>query len=103
MSKKLLVLIASTVLGLSSAEFAAARDIIHRTSPVYPEIAKRSNLQGTATLKVTVGADGKVKSVSAVGGNAILNQAAIMAVKQWLFAPGIEETLDIDIAFNLGQ
>ncbi len=97
---KILRLITIFALGLSTVALAASREIVHRTNPTYPEIAKRSNLQGTVTLRLTVGADGNVKAVTAVSGNAILSQAAILAVKQWVFAPGGEETFNVDVAFS---
>ncbi len=80
------------------------RVVINRTKAAYPELAKRMNVQGTVTVKALVAADGKVKSVSPVSGNPILSQAAQAAVKQWVYAPGAEESITVEMTFsNTGQ
>ncbi len=79
---------------------AGSRQVVTRTKPVYPELAKRMNVQGTVKMKAVVGADGKVKSVSLVNGNPILFQAAQTAVKQWVYASGAEETVEVEVNFS---
>jgi len=52
------------------------RAVRHRVQPIYPEIARRLSLDGLVMLRAEVAADGHVKSVSVISGNAILGQAA---------------------------
>lgn len=79
------------------------RAVVHRVQPIYPEIARRLNLDGLVMLWADVAADGHVKSVSVITGNAILGQAAIQAVREWVFAPGAEESVPVGISFNRWQ
>ena len=60
--------------------------------PTYPKHALDQGLEGTVTLTVTVGANGEIASVDVASssGHALLDQAAIRAVKQgWKFTPGL--------------
>ena len=71
------------------------RKIVRKTSPVYPEIAKRMSLVGTAKIMAIVSPDGTVKSVQSVGGSPVLIQAAQDAVQKWKFAPASAESKEI--------
>ena len=57
--------------------------------PPYPRIAKARGYQGRTLLKVLVGTDGRVKeiAVAASSGYAVLDEAAVKTVRQWLFEP----------------
>jgi len=79
------------------------RALVHRVQPVYPEIAQRLSLKGLVMVRAEVAADGHVRSVTVLSGNAILAQAAIRAVREWVFAPGQEESVPISIPFNRQQ
>jgi len=112
MRKSLAILAASVLLllpavgprGLTEdARDLHPRAVLHRVPPIYPEIARRLNLDGLVMVRAEVAADGHVKSVSIISGNAILGQAAIRAVREWVFAPGAEESVAIGITFNRWQ
>lgn len=66
------------------------RKVVHRVTPVYPEVARRMRLSGQVRLEVVVAPDGKVKSVKTLGGHPLLVSAAEDAVKRWQFEPGSE-------------
>ena len=76
------------------------RAVVHRVQPTYPEIARRLSLDGLVMVRAEVAADGHVKSVTVVSGNAILAQAAVRAVREWVFAPGTEESVPVGVTFN---
>ncbi|MGO9086719.1 MAG: energy transducer TonB [Candidatus Sulfotelmatobacter sp.] len=79
----------------------AARPILQRMEPQYPEIAMRMNISGTVKVIATVAPDGKVKSVKAAGGHPLLIQAAQQAISQWRFAPASAESRElIELHFN---
>lgn len=61
--------------------------ITHRVDPVYPEAARRANLQGTVVLDAVIGRDGTVVRLRPVSGPDALRPAAIEAVKWWRFQP----------------
>ncbi len=68
------------------------RQITHRVAPVYPDLARRVGITGMVRMVATITPAGAVKSVSVVGGNPVLIDAAIAALKAWKFAPAPNET-----------
>ena len=62
--------------------------LVHRVEPVYPDIAAAANLAGTVILEALVGTNGSVESVKVLRSrNALLDKAAIAALKQWRYTP----------------
>ena len=83
----------------SSSE--VVRQVLRRTEPRYPEIARRLNISGTVKVVAVVAPDGKVKSVEPAGGHPLLIEAAREAIVQWKFAPaGTESREPIELHFN---
>ena len=56
-------------------------------TPVYPEEAKKQEVQGTLKLLVSVGKDGSVSAVEVVNGEPLLAESAKLAAKQWRYQP----------------
>lgn len=71
---------------------AAARKVRNRVEPVYPELAKRNNISGSARVELLVTPDGRVKDVKVLGGNPVLVQAVMAAVVKWKYEPAAEES-----------
>ena len=63
--------------------------LVKKVDPKYPEMAKTNLIEGKVTLNVLVGTDGRVVKVEVVQGVPMLNEAAVEAVKQWLFKPAL--------------
>jgi protein TonB len=61
----------------------------------YPEIARKLNLSGVVKLEITVAPNGNVKDTKVIGGNPILVNAAVDAVKKWKYEPATEESVGI--------
>jgi protein TonB len=61
--------------------------LVKRVAPEYPAIAKQSGAQGEVVLTAVIGMDGHVKDVKVVEGHPLLRNAAISAVKQWIYKP----------------
>jgi protein TonB len=62
--------------------------VVHRVEPVYPEVAAAAKLAGTVILEAVVGTNGSVESVNVLRSrNALLDRAAIAALKQWRYTP----------------
>jgi TonB family protein len=64
------------------------RKLITRVEPDYPETLKQLNIGGTVRLRISISAKGNVENAVLLGGNPILGESAIIAVKQWIYAPG---------------
>ncbi|HUC53326.1 MAG TPA: energy transducer TonB [Candidatus Cybelea sp.] len=71
------------------------RKVKTRTSPAYPELAKRMNVSGKVKIEVVITPDGHVKSTRVVGGHPLLVQACQDAVKEWKFVPAPEESTQV--------
>jgi TonB family protein len=78
---------------LNPAAAEDARKLKSSTPPEYPELAKRNNISGTARLQVVIAPDGSVKEIKVLGGNAVLVEAAVQAVRKWKYQPGPSETI----------
>jgi TonB family protein len=70
------------------------RKVTKQVQPTYPTVARNSRLQGVVKISAVVTADGTVKSVKTVGGNAVLAKAAEEAVKQWKFEVLPQESVE---------
>jgi TonB family protein len=95
------MLVAATA-GLSAAqEVSFTRKAVKMVAVPYPSILKSKGIGGTVKLRVLVKADGTVKDVQVIGGNPILSDCSVKAVKQWVFvASEKEETIELSVAFD---
>jgi len=66
-----------------------------KTTPSYPELARRMNVTGKVKMEVVITPDGRVKSTRVIGGHPLLVQACQDAVKEWKFMSASEETTQI--------
>ncbi|MET0753380.1 MAG: TonB family protein [Pyrinomonadaceae bacterium] len=60
--------------------------------PAYPEIARKSNIQGSVTVKVTLDEEGKVVSAKATDGPSMLRPTAEDAARKSKFRPAMVGT-----------
>lgn len=65
--------------------------------PVYPEFAREAQIQGKVVLHVLVGKDGRVKNVKVAKGVTGLNEAAMDAVKRWVFKPALSNNKPVAV------
>lgn len=71
---------------------ASERKVKTRVEPVYPELAKKNNISGSARVELLITPDGRVKEAKVLGGNPVLVQAVITAVMKWKYEPAAEES-----------
>lgn len=74
------------------AQGELTRKVKTRVSPTYPELARRMSIRGTVKVIVVVSPNGNLKDAKVVGGNPVLVNAALDAVKKWKFEPAQEES-----------
>jgi protein TonB len=60
---------------------------LKNVSPVYPDMALQARVQGVVILECLVDVSGRVTDVKVLRGVPMLDQAAIDAVKQWVYGP----------------
>ena len=63
-----------------------------RIAPAYPELARRMNITGTVKVLVVVSPNGNLKDTKVLGGNPLLVNAAMDALKKWKFEPADAES-----------
>lgn len=61
--------------------------LMTRVDPVYPPEAKKAGIEGTVILGATIDGEGKVTDIKVLESVPGLDQAAVGALKQWVFAP----------------
>ncbi len=71
---------------------ATLRKVKNRVDPVYPDLAKRNNISGSARVELLITTDGRVKDVKVLGGNPVLVDAVVAAVTKWKYEPAAEES-----------
>ncbi len=69
-----------------------ARKVVSEVKPAYPATLKNLHIEGLVRLTVTVLPNGNVASINVRGGNPILVENAVKAVKNWKYAPGSSQT-----------
>jgi protein TonB len=60
---------------------------IRHVAPVYPVIAQQVRLEGIVIIEAIIGVDGRVKEARVLRSKPLLEQAALDAVRQWVFTP----------------
>jgi protein TonB len=69
-----------------SRDMTPARPV-RQVAPEYPRLARQARIEGTVTLMIVVDVKGRVSEARYVKGPDILAQAAMAAVKQWIYEP----------------
>ena len=59
--------------------------MIRHVDPVYPAEARKKHISGDVLLKILINKEGRVADAVIVKGDPMLADAAVAAVKQWLF------------------
>jgi protein TonB len=83
--------------------------LIRNPQPIYPQIAKSARISGTVELSAIIGEDGHIQELKVVSGHPLLRQAALDAVKQWVYQPtllneqAVKVSTTIDVIFTLSQ
>lgn len=61
--------------------------LIHEVIPAYPILARQARISGTVELMGVIGTDGRIKQLQVLSGHPMLVQAALDAVRQWVYRP----------------
>jgi TonB family protein len=79
----------------------SSRALLTRIEPEYPLILRGAGIGGTVRMEITVSPQGKVETVTVLGGNPILGESAMKAVRLWIYAASRSRTtLQISLSFN---
>lgn len=65
--------------------------------PVYPEMVREAGIDGTVTVQVLVGKDGKVKQAQAIDGPGPLREAGLTSARTAIFKPALQGTSPVEV------
>ena len=82
----------AAALAQTSQQQSSARKVKVSVTPEYPELARKMNIQGPARVLATVTPDGTVTGVKELGGNPILVDALLQAVRKWKYEASDRES-----------
>ncbi len=74
---------------------------VKSVAPVYPPLAVQSRVQGVVILECEIDARGRVDSVKVLRGNVLLNDAAIEAVRQWVYTPTLVNGVPVPVLMTV--
>jgi protein TonB len=83
--------------------------LVKRVMPVYPPLARQARIQGTVRLTGIISKEGKIINLQVESGHPLLVNAAVDAVRQWLYHPTllngkpVEVIAPIDVNFTLSN
>jgi TonB family protein len=75
--------------------------LIKEVQPVYPEVARQARVQGVVILSVKSNEEGKIVDTMVLRSIPLLDQAAIDAVKQWVYEPYVKDGKPVPIVFTV--
>ena len=84
-----------------------AGKILRQVAPVYPALARQARISGQVRLEAIIAKNGKIENLQVISGHPLLVQAALEAVRQWVYRPTllngdpVEVMTLIDVNFGL--
>lgn len=72
-------------------------NLIRKTTPIYPPLAKAARVQGAVILEATLSKQGTVMNLRVLSGHPLLVQAAMDAVKQWRYRPTLLNGAPVEV------
>lgn len=82
---------------------------ISKVQPVYPADALAARVQGIVILEAIIGVDGRVTDAKVLRSVPLLDEAAVNAVRQWVYTPTLLNgvpapiIMTVTVTFNLGS
>lgn len=86
-----------------------AGQILVKTQPIYPAIARAAHISGSVVLHAFISKQGAIENLSVVSGPEMLRSAALDAVRQWRYRPYMlgsdptEVDTTITVNFTIGS
>jgi protein TonB len=74
-------------------------ELVTMPSPIYPELARLADVEGTVLIRALIGRDGFVKEVGVVRGVPMLNEAALVAIRGARFRPALQQHRPVAVWF----
>jgi protein TonB len=77
--------------------------LLRKTLPVYPPIAVAARVEGVVVLQATISKAGTIENLRVISGPAMLQQAALDAVREWRYRPYLlnGEPVEVETTVNV--
>jgi TonB family protein len=75
--------------------------LIHKVEPVFPEEAKKAGIEGQVVVTAVTDVFGSVAEAKAVKGPKALHEAAVNAIKQWVYEPYLLDGVPKPVKFTV--
>jgi TonB family protein len=76
----------------AAAQTKSVRKLVYKENPGYPLTLREAHIGGIVRLEIVISPKGNVDSISPLGGNPVLVEAASAAVRKWKYVPADNET-----------
>jgi protein TonB len=96
-----------TKLSISSGVMVG--NLLEKTMPQYPAVARVAGIQGVVVLQATISQNGLIQNLRVISGPPMLQRAAMDAVRSWRYKPyllngqPVEVETTISVVFKLGE
>ena len=75
---------------------------IHYVAPKYPDIARKTRIQGIVILEAIINKSGNVVDVKILKSlNSLCDKSAMKAAREWKFEPGTQNDIPVDVVMTL--
>jgi periplasmic protein TonB len=74
---------------------------VKHVNPVYPDVAARAMVQGNVVVELQVNTQGRVTDAQVVKGIPLLNEAALAAVRQWVYTPPLVDGVPVRLIMTV--
>jgi TonB family protein len=75
---------------------------VSKVDPTYPPFAFQARIQGIVVMTASIDSEGKVQNLEVIDGHPLLVQAAIDAVRRWVYPPQATTTT-VTVSFSLSR
>jgi periplasmic protein TonB len=74
---------------------------VRDAAPVYPPTARAARIQGPVIIEATIGTDGRVQSARVLRSLPFLDDAALEAVRQWIYTPTLLNGVPVPVVMTV--
>jgi periplasmic protein TonB len=74
---------------------------VRDSAPAYPDVAKQARVEGVVVLEAVINPEGRVTEVKVLRGSPLLDDAAVNAVKNWVYTPTLLNGVPVPIVMSV--
>lgn len=74
---------------------------LRHVAPIYPAMAQQARIEGMVIIEAIIGVDGRVKEARVLRSKPFLDEAALDAVKGWIFTPTLLNGVPVPVKMTV--